>query len=116
MWWVTSLLASPLARAEQVELELLRPDGRSFAVHEVDSPQGGEQVVIPDGARAWSVALSRKEYDGRLEICADLSRWEADGERTSLAHACVALQGRESPQATTLSRTEDVHLRMTVRK
>ncbi|MCK6503372.1 hypothetical protein L6R53_08235 [Myxococcota bacterium] len=119
MWWVLAILQSARgapARVEQVALELLRPDGQSFALHELERPQGGEQVVIPDGDRAWQVALARKEYDGRLEICADLSSWGADGQRQGLAHSCVVLPGRDSPAATTLTRTDHVHLRLTVRR
>lgn len=119
MWWALAIFPTALggpARVEQVELELLRPDGQSFAVHELERPQGGELVVIPDGDRAWQLALARKEYDGRLEVCADLSSWGADGQRLGLARSCVVLAGRDSPSATTLTRTDDVHLRLTVRR
>ena len=108
-------LASPAA-AETVEVELLRPDGRSFALRRVEQPRGDEQIVVPDGDIAWSLGLERSLYDGRLEVCVDLSRWEADGLRTGLARACVVLEGRETPQATVTKKTDDLHLRLTVRK
>lgn len=104
------------AQAEQVDIELLRPDGKSFAVHHIDRPSGDEHIVIPDGTTAWSITVARNLYQDRLELCTTLSRWASDGDRIGLAETCVVLQGRESPEATTTTKTDDVHLRLTVRK
>lgn len=104
------------SQAETLELELIRPDGRSFAYQRLAPPKDGDQVVIPDGDRAWSVSIDRHEYEGRLRICADLSRWVGDGDQAPITRPCVTLDGRETPEATVYTRSEDIHVRMTVKR
>lgn len=113
---IALLLALATARAETAEVELLRPDGQSFARTVLPDPVDGQQVVIPDGEQAWSVTVQRELYDGRLKLCTLLSQWQVDGAPAASARACVTLAGRESPQATVLTRTDQVHLRLTVKR
>jgi hypothetical protein len=108
------LFAFAPVRAETVELELLRPDGKSFALHRALAPGDGEQIVVPDGKRAWSIVLHRHEYEGRLEICADLSEWQADGVGQSLARPCVAISGLDTPSASVTAKADRVQLRLQV--
>lgn len=108
------LFAFTPVRPDTVEIELLRPDGKSFALHKAESPADGEQVIIPDGKTAWSVTITRREYEGRLEVCADLSAWEADGQGSSLARPCVAISGLDTPSAATTAKADKVHLRLKV--
>ena len=104
------------ARAETLELELLRPDGRSFSMKRVEQPQDGQQIVFPDGNRAWSARLHRRDYDGRLELCADLSAWNPDGEEEPETSSCVVLIGRESPEASIVIKGRRIQVRMTARR
>lgn len=108
------LFAFAPVRTETVELELLRPDGKSFALHRAEDPVDGQQVIVPDGKRAWSIELHRHEYEGRLEICADLSQWEADGLGQTLARPCVAISGRDTPSAAVTAKADQVQLRLKV--
>lgn len=106
-------LATP-AGAAGAELELLRPDGKSFAVKRIEDLGGDEQVVIPDGGAAWQARFSHHDYDGRLKVCTELWRWGADGEQTEVTRACVVLTDEDTPAGTTFREADDVHLRLTV--
>jgi len=104
------------ARAERLDLELLRPDGQSFAVHTLEPPRDGEQLVIPDGKKAWSAAIRRSSYEGRLQVCADVSQWVGDGHQAEAVTACVILDGRETPDGTVYVKSDDVHVRLTLER
>lgn len=104
----------PPAGAAGAELELLRPDGKSFAVKTIDDLHGDEQVVIPDGGAAWQARFTHHDYDGRLKVCTELWRWGADGEQTEVTRACVVLDGKDTPRASTFREADDVHLKLTV--
>ncbi|RME25443.1 MAG: hypothetical protein D6798_08905 [Deltaproteobacteria bacterium] len=104
------------ARAERLDLELLRPDGQSFAVHTLEPPRDGEQLVIPDGDQAWSATIRRNAYEGRLQVCADVRRWVSDGHQVDVVTACVVLDGRETPQGSVYVKSDEVHVRLNLQR
>lgn len=96
---LVGLLLAGDARAETVDIRVLKNSGKLRFEHSFLGAEDGATHVWNQGSWAWTAALSKTEYDGETRICVDVQRLHPSKGRKEVGRPCLTVAGPDTPTA-----------------